>query len=139
MRASDRLHRLSYFRMREGPRERFDWRTALVFYFIKCSNWASRMFEWLAGVSAGFAFKPILEDLAKEGAKEGGKAFFGSFCKGRLRQVLPGMDPWRAAVAKVIKEFLEQFEQELIGCTEPEMSAGGYIRSLKEFTMLAFR
>jgi hypothetical protein len=59
----------------------------------------------LAGISAGFAFKPILEDLAKEGAKEGGKAFFGSFCKGPLRQILPGMDPWKAVVAKVLKEF----------------------------------
>jgi hypothetical protein len=52
-----------------------------------------------------FCFQTHFGGFAKEGAKEGGKAFFGSFCKGPLRQILPGMDPWKAVVAKVLKEF----------------------------------
>jgi hypothetical protein len=91
------------------------------------------MIELLVPVAWTCIFKPILEDLAKDTAKD----FAKDFCTDALKSVLGGKDEWKKATAKAFKEFLEQFEQELIGAGETESSAKTYIKPLRDFTHLA--
>jgi len=66
---------------------------------------------WGVTQAAGFVFKPILEDLAKEPAKDYAKDFF----KGCLKKVihLPEKDVQKEAYGKALKEFLQFVQQEL--------------------------
>src|ERR1700733_14451387 len=84
------------------------------------------------GVTAGwnFVFKPILEDLATDSAKD----FAKDFCKDALKSVLGTRDIWAKATTKALKEFLEQFEQELIGAGATDESVILYTSSLRHFT-----
>lgn len=91
------------------------------------------MIELLVPVAWTCIFKPILEDLAKDSAKD----FAKDFCTDALKSVLGGRDEWKKATAKAFKEFLEQFEQELIGAGETESSVKTYIEPLRYFTDLA--
>jgi len=74
-----------------------------------------RMIEWLAvwlgAQAAGFVFRPILEELAMDVAKDWTK----DFCMQSLRSKFRGRDEWAKAVGKALAEFLLQYEQELIG------------------------
>ncbi|MGR9044899.1 MAG: NACHT domain-containing protein, partial [Gammaproteobacteria bacterium] len=83
------------------------------------------------GVSSAwsFVFRPIIEDLAKDSAKD----FIKDFCKESLNHVFVDRDEWQRAVTKALKEFLEQFESELIGAGEDELTCKAYSNSLKSF------
>jgi HEAT repeats/NACHT domain len=87
------------------------------------------------GISAGwnFVFKSILEELAKNSATD----FAKDFCKDALKTVLGDRDEWKKAAAKALKEFLEQFEQELIGAGETGLGTKAYTDSLRLFTKLS--
>jgi len=41
------------------------------------------MIEWLAGISAGFAFKPILEDSPKKAQRRAARPFLAAFARAR--------------------------------------------------------
>ncbi|HEY3318909.1 MAG TPA: HEAT repeat domain-containing protein [Planctomycetota bacterium] len=79
-----------------------------------------------------FVFKPVLEDLAKDATKDWAK----DFCKASLRSVFKGRDEWTKAVGRALAEFLLQFEQELIGAGETDVSVKAYTDSLQRFTKL---
>lgn len=72
-------------------------------------------------------FKPIIEDLADDTAGDWAK----DFCKDSLKSVFKGQSAWRKAVGLALKEFLEQFEQELIGAGEAESIV--YVETLRHF------
>ena len=73
------------------------------------------MLDWLAiwGVTqaVGFVFKPVLEDLAKDTAKD----WVGDYFKKSFKNVLwlPQKEPLEIAVGKALKEFLAFVQQEL--------------------------
>ncbi len=73
------------------------------------------MLDWLAvwGASqaVGFVFKPILEELATDAAKDGVKDFFQDSISKVAR--LPSKDPLNKAAGKALKEFLYLVQQEL--------------------------
>lgn len=79
-----------------------------------------------------FVFKPILEEVAKDMAKD----FAKDFCGGALKNLLSGKDEWTKAALKALKEFLEEFEGELISAGESEESVKAYSDSLRKFTKL---
>ena len=86
------------------------------------------------GISAGwnFVFKPILEDLVKDSAKD----FAKDFCKDSLKDVFHRKDEWSKATAKALKEFLQQFEEELIGAGETDETVKCYLDSLSRFVKI---
>ncbi|MBD2180818.1 HEAT repeat domain-containing protein [Planktothrix sp. FACHB-1375] len=93
------------------------------------------MIDWLVawGVTqaVGFAFKPILEDLAKEATKDWAKDIF----KGCLNKViqLPSKEPLDIAAGKALKEFLQLVQQELEDADFDEEKLKEYIKPLKQF------
>ncbi|MEG4813628.1 HEAT repeat domain-containing protein, partial [Microcoleus sp. K5-D4] len=92
------------------------------------------MSEWLViwGVAQGVGIlvKPILEELAVDGAKDLVKDFF----KDSLKNVLFGeKDPRQVAAGKAITKFLKLVEQQLkIGGLSPEQRKL-YIKDVKQF------
>jgi len=93
------------------------------------------MVDWLViwGVTqaAGFVFKPILEDLAKEAVKDYAKDFFKDCLKNVLR--LPEKDILKEAYGKALKEFLQLLQQELKNAEYQEIQIKQYIEPLKRF------
>ncbi len=93
------------------------------------------MIDWLVawGVTqaVGFAFKPILEDLAKEATKDWAKDIF----KGCLNKVihLPSKEPLDIAAGKALKEFLQLVQQELEDADFDEEKLKEYLKPLKQF------
>lgn len=84
---------------------------------------------WGATAAWTCVFKPILEDLAKDVAKGWAK----DFASGSLKHVLAGHDEWTKAAGKAAKEFVEQFEQELVGAGETETTCEHYDAPLRRF------
>ncbi|MBW4639832.1 MAG: NTPase [Gloeocapsa sp. UFS-A4-WI-NPMV-4B04] len=92
------------------------------------------MVDWLAvwGVAnaVGIVFKPILEELTKDAAKDYTKNFF----KDSLKHVLlREKDPRTVASGKAIKEFLQLVQQELKFRKLPEAEIKQYTKALKQF------
>jgi hypothetical protein len=91
------------------------------------------MVDWLViwGVaqSAGFVFKPILEDLAKESAKDYTKDFFKDCLKKVIR--LPEKDALKEAAGKALKEFLLLVQQELEDANFSEVQTRLYVQPLR--------
>jgi predicted NACHT family NTPase len=67
-------------------------------------------------------------------AKEAAKGFAEDFCKDSLKSVFSGRGDGAEAAAKALKEFLYEFEQELVGADLNEAEQKGYAESLKQFT-----
>jgi predicted NACHT family NTPase len=84
------------------------------------------------GVSAGFLFKPILEDLVKDATKDWAK----DFLKDSLKHVIkwPNKEPLDIAVGKALTEFLRLVQQELEDAALTEEQIKQYIPLLKKFT-----
>ncbi len=93
------------------------------------------MIDWLAiwGVTqaAGFLFKPILEDLVKESAKDYGKDFFKDCLKKVIH--LPEKDVQKEAYGKALKEFLQFVQQELEDADYQDAQIKQYIQPLRKF------
>ncbi|MEB3281261.1 MAG: HEAT repeat domain-containing protein [Lyngbya sp.] len=95
------------------------------------------MIDWLAlwGVTqaAGFVFKPILEDLAKDAAKNYVKDFFKS-CLSKVSQ-LPEKEAQQIQIAtgKALTEFLKLIQQELILAKLDKTAVLQYKPYLEEF------
>ena len=93
------------------------------------------MFDWLAlwGVTqaVGFVFKPILEDLAKDAAKDWAGDIFKNSVKNVLH--LPKKEPLDIAAGKALKEFLELFQQELQDADLDETAVKEYLTPLRRF------
>jgi len=93
------------------------------------------MLDWLAvwGVTqaVGFVFKPILEDLAKDAAKDWAGDIFKNSVKNVLH--LPKKEPLEIAAGKALKEFLELFQQELQDADLDETAVKEYLTPLKRF------
>jgi predicted NACHT family NTPase len=93
------------------------------------------MLDWLAvwGASqaVGFVFKPILEELATDAAKDWVKDFF----KDSISKVvqLPSKEPLDKAAGKALKEFLQLVQQELESTDLEEENLKQYIEPLKQF------
>ncbi len=93
------------------------------------------MLDWLAvwGASqaVGFVFKPILEELATDAAKDWVKDLF----KDSLSKVarLPSKEPLDKAAGKALKEFLQLVQQELESTDLEEENLKQYIKPLKQF------
>ncbi|MEP6517410.1 NACHT domain-containing protein [Microcoleus vaginatus] len=91
------------------------------------------MIDWLVlwGVTQGVGIlvKPILEELAVDGAKEFAKDVFYSV----KNVIFSEKDPRKVAAGKAIKKFLELVEQQLkIGGLSPEQRKL-YIKDVKQF------
>ncbi|MFN5515303.1 MAG: NACHT domain-containing protein [Cyanobacteriota bacterium] len=86
---------------------------------------------WGVTQAAGFAFKPILEDLAKDAAKDYAKDFFKDCLKKVIH--LPEKDEQKEAYGKALKEFLQFFQQELDDCDFQDVQIRQYIQPLKKF------
>ncbi|MEG3436261.1 NACHT domain-containing protein [Pannus brasiliensis CCIBt3594] len=93
------------------------------------------MVDWLLiwGVTqaAGFAFGSLMQELAKEGAKDYGKEFFKNALGKVLR--LPEKDVRKEAYGKAIKAFLELFQQQLEMADVAEDQVKNYEKSLTIF------
>ncbi|PZV17933.1 MAG: NTPase [Leptolyngbya sp.] len=93
------------------------------------------MIDWLVvwGVAqaAGFVFKPILEDLVKESAKDYGKDFFKDCLKKVIH--LPEKDVQKEAYGKALKEFLQFVQQELEDADYQDAQIKQYIQPLRNF------
>jgi hypothetical protein len=82
--------------------------------------------------AAGFVFKPILEDLAKESAKDYAQDFFKDCLKKVIH--LPEKDVLKEAYGKALKNFLELIHQdELQGAGYQEAIIKQYVPFLKKF------
>ncbi len=96
------------------------------------------MIDWLliwgATQAAGFAFKPILEELAKDATKDWVKDMF----KGCLSNVikLPQKEPLQKSAGKALKEFLALFQQELEDADLENEEVKEYLKPLKKFINL---
>ena len=66
---------------------------------------------WGVTQAVGFVFKPILEEVAKDAAKEYVKDFFKSCLSNVLR--LPEKEPLQIATGKAMTELLKLIQQEL--------------------------
>lgn len=93
------------------------------------------MVDWLVvwGVAqaAGFAFKPILADLAKETAKDYAKDFFKDCLKKVIR--LPEPDAQKEAYGKALKELLQLVQQELEDADYQDAQIKQYTQPLRKF------
>lgn len=71
-------------------------------------NWLA---AWGVTTATGFAFKQVLEPLAKDVAKD----WLKDFCKGAFKEVLekPEQHELKRAAGLSVKEFLALFQQEL--------------------------
>ncbi|ACK67069.1 putative signal transduction protein with Nacht domain [Rippkaea orientalis PCC 8801] len=93
------------------------------------------MIDWLViwGVTqaVGFTFKPIIEELAKDAAKDWVKDMF----KGCLSNVvkLPQQEPLIKAAGKALKEFLDLFQQQLEDAELDNDQVKKYLKPLKRF------
>lgn len=85
---------------------------------------------WLGTQAVSFVFRPILEDLAKEVAKDGAK----DFCRGALKAVLHGRDEWKQATGRAVAQFLVEFQQELIGAGVEPPGCAEYTEPLRRLT-----
>jgi len=83
---------------------------------------------WGVTQAVGFAFKPVLEELAKDAVKDYTKDFFKSSLGKVIR--LPEKEPLQKAAGKALKEFLELVQQEL---EDAEKEVKEYIKPLKKF------
>jgi hypothetical protein len=89
------------------------------------------MIDWLLAWDVGNSvFRPLLEKIATGAVLD----FAKDFCKGSLNHVLHGQNEWRIATGRALNTFLEQFEQELIGAGETELSIHAYTPSVARFT-----
>ncbi|GET44194.1 signal transduction protein [Microseira wollei NIES-4236] len=86
---------------------------------------------WGVAQAAGFVFKPILEDLAKDATKDWAKDIFKDSLKNVLR--LPSKEPLDIAAGKAIKEFLQLVQQELEDADLDEKELQPYIKPFKQF------
>lgn len=91
--------------------------------------------EWLVvwGVAqaVGFAFKPILEDLAQNAARDWAK----DLLKGIPNNILARLkkEDINIAAGKAIKEFLQLMQQELEDADLEEAEVKQYLQPLKQF------
>jgi len=85
---------------------------------------------WLTGKAAAFVFRPVLEELAKEVTRD----WIKDFGKNSLKAVFQRKDQWATTIGKAVAEFLDQFEQELVGAGQDDARCSQYTDSLTEFT-----
>ncbi len=85
---------------------------------------------WLTGKAAAFLFKPVLQELAKDATRD----LFKDFCKDSLRSVFRlKKDEWTQAIGRAVAEFLDQFEQELVGSEQDVATCRDYTDALTQF------
>lgn len=86
---------------------------------------------WGVTTAVGFAFKPILEELAKDA----GNAWVKDMFKKSLSSVfrLPDKEPLDKAAGKALKEFLALFQQELEFADLDEDEVRHYLKPLREW------
>ena len=91
------------------------------------------MVEWLAiwGVSAVSAFRPILEDIAKNVAKDAAKSYVGKCFKNVFSVVYK--EPLTKATGQALKELLQLIEDELIRADIEEERLKGWVPDVKQF------
>jgi predicted NACHT family NTPase len=89
------------------------------------------LIAWGVTQAVGFAFKPILEDLAKDATKDWAKDLFKDSLKNVLR--LPDKEPLDIAAGKALKEFLQLVQDELEEADLSEEQLKAYTKPLKEF------
>ncbi len=87
---------------------------------------------WGVTQAVGFAFKPIMEELAKDTVKELAKDFFKDCFKSVFR--LPSKEPLEIAAGKALNEFLQLVQQELEDTEVSEAELQQYVKPLKTFT-----
>ena len=86
---------------------------------------------WGAGKAVGALAKPVLEDLAKDIAKDQGKSFFGKAMK-RAAKLIPH-DEYLKLYGKAIKELVEVIDEELQNAGIPAGNIDVYAKDLKQF------
>ena len=94
------------------------------------------MLDWLVvwGVTSavGFAFKPILEELATDATKDWVKDFFKDCLKNVIP--LPSKEPLDIAAGKALKEFLQLVQDGLEDADlEEQQELRQYIKPLRQF------
>ena len=89
------------------------------------------LIAWGVTQAVGFAFKPILEDLAKDATKDWAKDIFKDSLKNVLR--LPEKEPLDIAAGEALKEFLQLVQDELEEADLSEEQLKAYTKPLKEF------
>ncbi len=86
---------------------------------------------WGVTQAAGFAFKPILEDLAKDATKDWAKDIFKKCLSNVIK--LPQKEPIEKAAGKALKEFLELFQLALEDTELEDEQVKEYLQPLKQF------
>ncbi len=86
---------------------------------------------WGAGKAVGALAKPVLEDLAKDIAKDQGKSFFGKAMK-RAAKLIPH-DEFLKLYGKAIKELVEVIDEELQNAAIAADNIDVWAKDLKQF------
>ena len=86
--------------------------------------------EWGVNSSPGFAFKRILQELARDGAKDYSQTWFWSY--------LPNLEPEQSQILQLtvgssVKEFLALVQQELEDADLEEIQLQQYLQPLQTF------
>ena len=92
------------------------------------------MIEWLAVWGVGqFIFRPILEELAKDVAKDAAKSYVGQCFKSVFSVI--HKDPLSKATGLALKELLELIESELVRADIEDEELFDWILDVRRFTV----